>query len=395
MTGIVIIGAGECGVRAAFELRAKGYGNAITLLNGEDSLPYERPPLSKGMGGPAKEIRSASAYAEADIDLRSGQTAVYIDRTHKTIALSDGDTLTYDKVLIATGARARVFSGMENCLTLRTDEDAKAIVAHLKPNARVGIIGGGFIGLEMAALAADAGANVTVIEGASRILQRAVPEQIATIMRQAHETRGVTIQTETGVASANVKSITLADGNVLAFDAVIAGVGALPNTELAHKTGLVVTNGIEVDDQFATSDPDIYAGGDCCNFEWAGDRVRLESYKAAQDQACHIAAAMMGQTEPYSQVPWFWSDQYDLTLQVAGLFDMSAPMSERPMPDGMRLVFQCDTQGRLRAVAGVGQGNSIAKHLSIFEKFITRGASPDQDVLRDPEQNIKRLLRAA
>ncbi|MEQ8365362.1 MAG: FAD-dependent oxidoreductase, partial [Roseicyclus sp.] len=153
MTGIVIIGAGECGVRAAFELRARGYAKAITLVNGEASLPYERPPLSKALVPDAKAIRSAESFAEARIAMRSGVTALYIDPSHKTVALSDGATLDYDKLLIATGARSRVFSGMEECLTLRTDRDAADILEQIKPGARIGIIGGGFIGLELAATA--------------------------------------------------------------------------------------------------------------------------------------------------------------------------------------------------------------------------------------------------
>ncbi|MEQ8368534.1 MAG: FAD-dependent oxidoreductase, partial [Roseicyclus sp.] len=235
----------------------------------------------------------------------------------------------------------------------------------------------------------------TVIEGAKRLLQRAVPAPIADVIHRRHEAEGVTLRTDTGVASADKTSATLADGTALSFDAVIAGVGALPNTELARKTGLIVANGIVVDETFRTSDPHIYAGGDCCNFDWAGERVRLESWKAAQDQGAHIAAAMMGEATPYAKVPWFWSDQYDLMLQVAGLFDMTGPIQERPMPDGQRLVFQCDMQGRLCAAAGIGPGNGIAKEISIFEKLIARGAILDPADLRDPEHNLKRLLRAA
>ncbi|PVH30668.1 NAD(P)/FAD-dependent oxidoreductase [Pararhodobacter oceanensis] len=395
MTGIVIIGAGECGVRAAFELRARGYGGSVALVNGEAGLPYERPPLSKRLGSAPILIKSAAAFAEADIHLRSGQTALYIDSSHKTVALADGETLDYDRLLIATGARARVFSGMETCLTLRTDEDAAAIMAQLKPGARIGIIGGGFIGLELAATAVKAGAEVTVVEGAARLLQRAVPAPIADILHQRHAAEGVTILTETGVATAEATSITLADGTVQGFDLVIAGVGALPNTELAHKTGLAVTNGIVVNESFQTSDPHIYAAGDCCNFTWRGARLRLESWKAAQDQGAHAAAAMLGEASAYNAVPWFWSDQYDLTLQVAGLFDISAPVHTRPTVSGQCLLFQCNAQGCLTAVAGIGSGNSIAKDISIFEKLIARGAAHDPAVLQDPEHNLKRLLRAA
>jgi len=173
------------------------------------------------------------------------------------------------------------------------------------------------------------------------------------------------------------------------------GVGALPNTKLAEDAGLAIQNGIIVDRTFRTSDPNIFAAGDCCSFEWRGSRVRLESWKAAQDQGAHVAAAMMGVVEPYANVPWFWSDQYDLTLQVAGLFDMSQSVLKRETAGDQCIVFQCDETGRLAAAAGIGPGNSVAKDIRIFEKLIEKGGAVDPGVLADPAHNLKRLLRAA
>ena len=395
MAGIVIIGAGECGVRAAFGLREQGYGGTIALIGAEPTLPYERPPLSKEWDGNPKPIRPQEAYGESNIELRLDTKVAGLDITRRTVRLSDGATLHYDRLLVATGARARLFPGMEGCLTLRTDRDALAILACLKPGARIGIVGGGFIGLELAATASTIGAEVTVIEAAPRLLGRAVPAEIATVVGKRHEAEGVRIVTGTGVTRANARQISLADGTMLDFDIVIAGVGAVPDTELAEEAGLAVDNGIVVDGDFRTSDPHVFSAGDCCNFEWNGSRVRLESWKAAQDQGAHAAAAMLDAREPYGKVPWFWSDQYDLTLQVAGLFDQARPVRRRGTEDDICIVFQCDDAGRLTAAAGIGPGNAVAKDIRILEKLIERRATADPDVLADPSQNLKRLLKAA
>ncbi|WP_420325837.1 NAD(P)/FAD-dependent oxidoreductase [Mameliella sp.] len=395
MTAILIIGAGESGVRAAFALRGQGFDGTITLIGEEAALPYERPPLSKNPQAAPKAIRPASAYTDAGITLRLGARVSGIDPAARSVTLADGDCLTYDSLLLATGARARLFPGMAGCLTLRSDRDATAIQAQLRPRARIGIIGGGFIGLELAATARKAGAEVTVIEAAPRVLGRAVPQEIAARVADRHGAEGARLLTGADVAAADARRITLADGTALDFDAVIAGVGARPETALAEAAGITVDNGIVVDGQFRTSDPNIFAAGDCCNFQWRGTRIRLESWKAAQDQGAHVATAMLGGSDAYAKVPWFWSDQYDLTLQVAGLFDMGRPVRCRETGDDKTLVFQCDADGRLSAAAGIGPGNRIAKDLRIFEKLIERGARIDPHVLADPAENLKRQLKAA
>lgn len=395
MAGMLIIGAGECGVRAAFALREQGYEGAITLLGAETTLPYERPPLSKGGAGAVKPIREASAYEAARIDLYLGVSALQLRLDEKQVHLTDGGPLSYDKLLIATGARARIFSALAGCMTLRTDEDAQKIHSALKPGARIGIIGGGFIGLELAAIARERQCEVTVIEAAPRLLGRAVPAEIAQIIQDRHEAAGVRLFFGQGVRQASLKSIVLGDGEALEFDLVVAGVGAVPNTELAESAGLKVENGIVVDSGFRASDPHVFAAGDCCNFEWQGARVRLESWKAAQDQGAHAAAAMLGAQEPSAKVPYFWSDQYDLTLQAAGIFDLTRSVQSRPSGQETRIVFQCDAEGRLVAAAGIGVGNSAAKDLRILEKLIERGARVDAAALADPDQNLKRFLKAA
>jgi len=395
MSSIVIIGAGECGVRAAFELRGKGFEGAVTLLSAEAVLPYERPPLSKDRSLEPKVIRSEEAYKDANIDLRLGTSVDAINLSEKTVLLNNGETVGYDKLLIATGARPRVFPGMETCLTLRTDADAAALLPRFAPGVRVGIIGGGFIGLELASTARLAGAEVTVLEAGPRLMGRAVPAEISEAVFARHQSEGIDVRTGAQVASADATSITLQDGTRLDFDVVIAGTGALPNTQLAENAGLAVDNGIRVDGAFRTSAEDVYAAGDCCNFPWNGQNVRLESWQAAQEQGAHVAAAMLGETEDYAQVPWFWSDQYDLSLQVAGLFDGAGPSVRRNLAGDAFVLFQADGQGRLQAVAGVGQGNAIAKDIKLAQKLIEKGALLDEAAFSDPSINLKSLLRAA
>lgn len=393
MPGMVIIGAGECGVRAAFTLREKGYAGSVTLIGDEAGTPYERPPLSKDAQQPRKAIRSDEAFVEAGIDYRHGIAATKLDPASKTVLLSDGTSVAYDKLLLATGAKARLFPGMDGCLTLRTHVDALRIAPLLTAGQRIGIVGGGFIGLELAAMARQNEAAVTVIEAGPRILGRAIPKEIAAVMHARHEAAGVSIRTSTGVSSATNKEISLSDGTVMPFDTVIAGVGSLPNTALAEEAGLRVSNGVVVDESFRSSDPLIFAAGDCCNFTWRGERVRLESWKAAQDQGAHAGAAMLGVDDAYSNVPWFWSDQYDLTAQVAGIFDLSSSIDQRQTGGSTVIVFQCDPDGRLRAAAGVGQGNAVAKEMKVLEKLIERNASVDPVMVRHPATNLKRLLK--
>lgn len=395
MDKIVIIGAGECGVRAAFALREQGFAGRVTIVGEESVLPYERPLLSKSAGGALRHIRPEAAYAEAEIELLSGDRATAIDRAGQRVSLQSGQSLAYDALLIATGARARVFPTMQGCRTLRTDADAHAIFDSITSGASLGIIGGGFIGLEMAAVARGLGADVTVFEAGERLLARTVPAEIARVVADRHVAEGVNIETGAKIAAATDRILSLSGGETRTFDLVVAGVGAVPNTDLAKVAGIKVDNGICVDKEFRTSDPRTFAAGDCCNFDWRGARVRLESWKAAQDQGVFAAAAMLGKADIYRAVPWFWSDQFDLTLQVAGLFDLTRPVTQRNAGEGQTIVFQCNQNGQLMAAAGIGPGNSVAKEIRILEKLIERSVPLDPGLLADPSQNIKRLLRAA
>lgn len=394
MKRVVIIGAGECGVRAAFGLRENGFDGDIILIGDENVLPYERPPLSKDAVA-LRPIRPQSDYDAAEIENRTALKVQAIHRVDQTITLCDDRTIAYDKLLLATGARARELPGLKGCLTLRTHNDAQRIWAALQPGARISIIGGGFIGLELAATAKKRGADICVIEAGARVLERAVPKEIADILLNRHRAEGVLIDCGITVEKADLHRIVLTGGTEISFDTVIAGVGSIPNTELAIDAGLKVQNGILVNAQFQTSDPNIFAAGDCCNFIWRGKSVRLESWKAAQDQGAHVAKAIMGSCDAYNKVPWFWSDQYDLSIQIAGLFDARRTTQVREASEDRTILYQCDTDGTLQAAAGLGYGNTIAKDIRILEKLMEKGDRIKPELLADPEHNLKKLLRAA
>jgi 3-phenylpropionate/trans-cinnamate dioxygenase ferredoxin reductase subunit len=408
MTSIVIIGAGECGGRAALQLRERNFDGAITLVGLETLHPYERPPLSKNgilESADPKFIMDADGYKQRGIDLRLGASATGIDRSNRTVELADGTRLTYDRLLLATGARPRPLPGIaersERVLTLRTHADALAIKRHLHEGSRLAIVGGGFIGLELAAVARGLGATVTLIEGLPRILSRGVPEDIAHAVASRHKTAGVEIlcdsRIETFETGVDGVSILLAGGRTIAADIAVIGIGSIPNVELADKAGLTIDNGIMVDDQLRTSDPDIFAAGDCCSFPipvYGGRRVRLESWRSAQEQAMLAAANLMGANERITAVPWFWSDQYELTLQVAGLAEGAVTSVRREIGEGAFIIFQTSADGRLLSASGIGPGNGIARDIRLAEMLIASGKSVDPAALAQAEVKLKSLLAA-
>ncbi len=396
MADVVIVGAGECGVRCAFALREAGFDGSVTLIGDEPHLPYERPPLSKEVPVAAKTIATEEAYTEANIDLRRGTRVTEIDRAAKSVRLSDGGDVTYDTLVLATGARARVLPGLEDALTLRTLDDAEAILARLSPGSRLAIVGGGFIGLELAATARGLGAEVTVVEAADRLMARIVPSDIALAAETRHREAGVELLLDAKVDRVGDGELHLTDGRAVQADVLVAGVGSVPETALAEAAGLAVDpniGGIVVDHCFRTEDPAIFAAGDCCNFPWGGGRVRLESWRAAQDQANHVANAIMGRDDAYARVPWFWSDQHDQTLQVAGLPDPFVQCIRRDIGDGAFILFQLDADGGILSASGIGTGNAVARDIRAAEKMIEAGIKPDPAALADPNSNLKRLLR--
>ena len=406
--GMVIVGAGECGGRAALALRELGFDGLVTLVGDEPHLPYERPPLSKeAMTGEApaiKAIASDELLAERSIRHIHSVQAVAIDRATHEVRLSDGSSLPYEKLLLATGSTPRrlPMPGLgARCVYLRTFNDALAIRAHLRAGNRVAIIGGGFIGLELAAAARKLGADVTVIEAQPRILMRGVPAEIAAIIHQAHEAEGVRVLTGQGIAAiaddgAEVR-ITLADAREVVADLAVIGIGAVPVTALAAEAGLTIDNGIAVDAGLRTSEPASFAAGDCCSFPLAvygGRRVRLEAWRNAQEQGALAARNMLGAGEAHIAVPWFWSDQYGLTLQIAGLSDEGRSVVRRDLGDGAFILFHLAEDGRLVAASGIGPGNAVARDIRLAEMLIAKRATPDREALGSQAFKLKSLLAA-
>ncbi|MER8948252.1 FAD-dependent oxidoreductase [Mesorhizobium sp. M0185] len=406
--GMAIIGAGECGGRAALALRELGYDGPVTLVGDEPHLPYERPPLSKdAMVADApliKAIASDAILAERSIRHIHSVLAVAIDRTAHVVRLSDGSALAYDKLLLATGSvpRKLPMPGLGGrCVYLRTFNDALAIRAHLSAGNRIAIIGGGFIGLELAAAARRLGAAVTIIEAQPRILMRGVPAEIAGVIHQAHEAEGVKILCGEGIAAiaddgAEVR-IALAGGRDIVADLAVIGIGAMPVTGLAAEAGLTVDNGIAVDAELRTSDPDVFAAGDCCSFPLAiygGRRVRLEAWRNAQEQGALAARNMLGAGEAHAAVPWFWSDQYGLTLQIAGLSDEGRSIVRRDLGDGAFILFHLAEDGRLVAASGIGAGNAVARDIRLAEMLIAKQARPAPEALGSQSVKLKSLLAA-
>ncbi|MEO8683525.1 MAG: FAD-dependent oxidoreductase [Devosia sp.] len=406
--GMVIVGAGECGVRAAMALRENGYAGTVTLVGAEIHPPYERPPLSKQMmlSGETpvpKSIASLARLVEAGITTMLGTTVIAIDREARTIALTDGAVVPYERLLLATGASPRKLP-MEGAdgphfVYLRTFEDALRIRQHLQPGQHIVIIGGGFIGLELAASARQRGAEVTVIEALPRLLSRAVPEAIANDLQARHAAEGVSILTgqaiETLHGDGSRAVVTLKGGAKVEADLVLIGIGAVPNVALAEAAGLGVSNGIKVNRCLFTSDPQILAAGDCCAFElpvYSGRRVRLESWRNAQDQGNLAARNMLGASEAISAVPWFWSDQYDLSLQIAGLSDEGSTTVRRDLSPRSYILFHLASDGRLVAASGIGTGNAVAKDIRLAEMLIAKSARPEPAMLADPAYKLKGML---
>jgi len=408
MTHFIIIGAGECGARAAFALREKGFDGAVTLIGTEPHLPYERPPLSKHSlieADQPKLVADAATYAAADIHVLCGLTVERIDAGNKIIFLSSGESLDYDKLLLATGARPRPFpgtpDGARRIRTLRSHADALAIRAVLTQGKALAIVGGGFIGLELAATARKLGVEVVLVEGLPRILSRGVPEEIAAVVADRHHAEGVRLVCGTRIVGLEEDGeqarIRLADGQIMHVDLIVVGIGALPNVALAEEAGLAIDNGIAVDACLQTSDADILAAGDCCSFplmHYGGRRVRLEAWRNAQEQGTLAAANMLGAGAAISAVPWFWSDQYDLTLQIAGLAEGAVTTVRREVGEGAFILFHLDADGRLIAASGIGPGNAVARDIRLAEMMIAAGRHPDPKALAAPGTKLKALLAA-
>jgi len=407
---MVIVGAGECGIRAAMALREQGYAGPVTLIGDEPHLPYERPPLSKHAlvsdGDPLpKTIAPAEVLQAKNVTCHTHMAAVAIDRAAKIVQPADGSSVPYEKLLLATGAVPRRLAlhaaDSKRVAYLRTFDDALAIRAAMHPGSRLAVIGGGFIGLELAASARKRGAVVTVIEALPRILSRAVPQEHAAVIAARHLAEGVDLRCGLDVAAireaAQSVEVVLADGSTVAADLLVIGIGAVPVTALAEAADLKIENGIAVDEHLQTSDPDIFAAGDCCSFPlmiYGGRRVRLESWRNAQDQGNLAARNMLGAGEAITAVPWFWTDQYDLVFQIAGLPDAGSETVRRDLGDGAFILFHLEPTGRLMAASGIGKGNVVARDIRLAEMLIGKRAVPDRAALADPQFKLKALLVA-
>jgi len=331
---IVIVGAGQAGAETAIELRKLGHPGRVLILGDEPQVPYKRPPLSKAYlaGTVAEEslyVMQRPQLEKVGIEMRTGVRVERIERATKTLQLSDGSTQAYSRLALATGGRARMLTlpgaDKPNVYPLRSIADVQAIRAHCQPGRRVVIIGGGFIGLEVAAVAVKLGLQVTVLESLPRVLARVTVPEVSAFYEQAHREAGVDLRTGVQISAFEggeaVTHVLLGDGTRIATDFIVVGIGLIANVELAQAAGLAVDNGIVVDDCTRTSDPDIVAAGDCSNHPnlHYGRRLRLESVQNAMEQGRAAAHALAGQPKPYDMVPWFWSDQYDLKLQMVGL----------------------------------------------------------------------------
>jgi 3-phenylpropionate/trans-cinnamate dioxygenase ferredoxin reductase subunit len=369
---IVIVGAGHAGGAAAALLRQTGWAGPITLVGEEPIAPYQRPPLSKAwLKGEADAaslaLRPDAFYPANDIALRLGMAVAEIVRGEDggEVVARDGERLPYDRLILATGSRARrvAFAGMEleGVLELRTAADADRLKAALTPGARLVVVGGGYIGLEAAASARALGVEATVIELQSRLLARVAHEALSHFIHDYHRDRGVVFHLAAGVAGfegvgGRVAAVRLADGRAIACDAVLVGVGALPNQELAQAAGLACDNGVRVDETARTSDPAVYAIGDCTQrpMPLYGCTGRLESVPNALEQAKQAAADLCGAPPPAPETPWFWSDQFDLKLQIAGLPIGATRTLVRGEPSTARFaVFHLNAADQVQAVEAI------------------------------------------
>jgi 3-phenylpropionate/trans-cinnamate dioxygenase ferredoxin reductase component len=394
---VVIVGAGQAGAQVAVSLRQLGFGGKITLLGGERQPPYQRPPLSKAYlsGEMALErtwLRSEGYYAKHAIDLRLGVRAERILRQARTVVCTDGAQIGYDALAICTGTRARRLAvpgtDLPGVFYLRTLADSDRIRAAVRPGAGAVIIGGGYIGLEVAASLRKLGCAVTVIEALERVMNRVVAPPVSAFFAAEHARRGVAIVTGAGVAAlegdGRIERVVCADGRAFAADLAVIGIGAVPDDELAKDAGLEVENGVVVDAFGHTSDPAVFAAGDVTNHPNAlfGRRLRLESVHNAMEQAKAVARAIAGQPQAYADVPWFWSDQYDLKLQIAGVGDPEDELVLRGDPSARAFSCLHLRGGRLVAIDCINRGGDFlaAKKLIGAKAILEHGSASDPDV---------------
>jgi 3-phenylpropionate/trans-cinnamate dioxygenase ferredoxin reductase subunit len=398
---IIIIGAGQAGAQAVATLRAEGFAGSIVMVGDELFAPYQRPPLSKAYLSGALErerlfLKPDAFYAEAKCELILGVSAKSIDRTKKTVSLSDGRVLAYDKLLIATGSRVRRIpvpgADLKGIHYLRGIADVDALRPGFEKGARLAVVGGGYIGLEVAAVAVKRGVDVTVFESLDRVMARAVSPQISAFYEDVHRAAGVRFLMNTTVeAFEGTDKLTAvrAGGATHTADIALVGIGVVPNEELVKDMGLTCTDGIVVNQFAETEDPAIFAAGDCTrHIGREGDPIRLESVQNAIDQAKHAALAMVGKHTPYGEVPWFWSDQYDLKLQIAGLAKHGDRIVVRGVPASRKFAAFHLRGGRVAAVEAV----NAAPEYIVGRKLIADRAHVPPERLADTTIPMKNIV---
>ena len=402
---VVIVGANLAGGRAAEELRKKGFDGPITMIGDEAERPYERPPLSKEFlrGKQPLEkafLRPEEWYSENDVTLMLGTRAERLDLDARAVEVSGGERVPFDKLLVVTGGRPRKLNApgadLPGITTFRTYRDAEALSQVMKPGARVVVVGAGFIGSEIAASARVLGCDVTLFEAEAVPLVRALGEELGKIHGQIHRDNGVDLHTGIKVegfeGDTRVRRVLTSEG---AFDAdvVIVGVGIQPNVELAQDAGISVSNGIDVDELCRTSAPGVFAAGDVAKHpnKYCGEPIRVEHWQNAQNQGAAAARAMLGGTEPFDEVPWFWSDQYDLNLQMSGHPLHWDQMVFRGDVDARSFsAFYLD-KGRLVACTGFNRGKDVRGARALIEA----GVSPEPAVLSDESTDLRALAKQA
>lgn len=401
MDGILIVGAGQAGASLAEKLRSDGYEGPVTLIGEEPVPPYERPPLSKAylLGEVEKErlyLRPANIYDEKNIALRLGAQVTAIDTASKTVTLGD-EVLGYDKLALTTGSipnrlPASVGGDLDGLYTVRTLADIDRIKPLFREGAKALVVGGGYIGLEAAAVAAKLGLHVILVEMAERILGRVASVETADVVRATHLEHGVDIREGVGLmrlsGEGHVAQAVLTDGSTPEVDFVIVGTGIRPATSLAEAAGILCENGIAVDEFGRTSAPDVWAAGDCASFPYKGGRLRLESVQNAIDQAEAVAANMLGANAPYTPYPWFWSDQYDMKLQIAGLNTGYTRVVTRHAGSGQsHWYFDGETFLAVDAI-------NAPRDYMIGKRLLEMGKTITPESAGDPEADLKALLKA-
>jgi len=401
---VVIVGAGHAAGQAVASLRQEGFAGEITLIGMEPYLPYQRPPLSKKflageIGLDRVYFKPPEFYEKEGVNLKLGTRVTEIDRTAKSLRTDKGETLSYTKLILATGSRVRELNlpgfDLDGVFYLRTVDDVDAIRSYFNKGGKCVIVGGGYIGLEVAAVAAKHGIDVTVLEMAPMVMARVVDPIVSRFYERVHSQEGVKIVTGAAVSGFEGKDgrltkVTCGDGTAHEADFAVVGVGIQPNVELAAECGLGVENGITVDELCRTSDPDVFSIGDCTNHPnpLLGERLRLESVHNALEQGKTAAAAICGKEKPYAQIPWFWSDQYDLKLQITGLSAGYDEAVVRGNPDEGRsfAVFYLK-EGRLIAVDAVNR----APEFMMSKQLIANKARIPAEKLRDESIHMKEM----